>query len=122
MPTIPSAVLKKLYVQGSLRAEGDGFALDLKNMIAPATITACTGLDVDGQTTAPEQLTLVAANGNPRPAERLSRQAPVRFPVGAAVTLHVAERSLQPGHHELLVHIMTQEIGPLDIPISDTLA
>ncbi|MEE8392103.1 MAG: hypothetical protein V3S14_15085 [Anaerolineae bacterium] len=48
MPAIPPFVLKKLYVKGSLRAEADGFALDLKNSIAPASIVAFTGLDVDG--------------------------------------------------------------------------
>jgi len=31
MPAIPPFVLKKLYVKGSLHAEDNGFALDLKN-------------------------------------------------------------------------------------------
>ncbi|HEC33714.1 MAG TPA: hypothetical protein ENI37_03235, partial [Chloroflexi bacterium] len=57
MPAIPPVLLKKLYVKGSLRAEGDGFALDLKNSIAPGTILGFKGLELDG---APVELAQVA--------------------------------------------------------------
>ncbi len=121
MPAIPPFVLKKLYVKGSLRVEDDGFALDLKNTIAPANVTAFTGLDMDGQTTDPAQVTLVPPGGNPRSMSEVSAQAPLLFPVGATVTLRVAGKILEPGSHELIIHIVVQEVGPLDIPISGTL-
>ena len=122
MPAIPPFVLKKLYVKGSLHAEDDGFVLDLKNTIAPATITAVTGLDVDGQATAPAQVTLVPPNGNPCLASAVSAQAPLHFPIGATVTLRTAGKTLEPGPHELIIHVVVQEVGPLEIPVSDTLA
>jgi hypothetical protein len=123
MPAIPPFVLKKLYVKGSLRAEDDGgFALDLKNLIAPGTITAFTGLDLDGQAIDSPQVTIVPPSGSPRPLDDISAQAPVLFPVGATVTLCVAGQALEPGPHELTIHVVVQEIGPLDIPVSDTLA
>ena len=121
MPAIPPFVLKKLYVKESFRAEDDGFALELKNTIAPATIIAFADLDVDEQPVEPAQVTLVPANGNPRPANAVSAQAPISFPVGAAVTLHVASEALEAGLHELVIRVVVQEVGPLDIPISDTL-
>ena len=122
MPAIPPFVLKKLYVKGSLRIEEDGFALDLKNVIAPGTITAFTGLDVDGQVIDPAQVTLVSPNRSPRSIDEISAQAPLLFPVGATVTLHVTGQTLEPGPHELVIHVVVQEVGPLDIPVSDTLA
>ena len=122
MPAIPPFVLKKLYVKGSLRTEEDGFALDLKNVIAPGTITAFTGLDVDGQVIDPAQVTLVSPNRSPRSIDEISAQAPLLFPVGATVTLHVTGQRLEPGPHELVIHVVVQEVGPLDIPVSDTLA
>ena len=122
MPAIPPFVLKKLYVKGSLRTEEDGFALDLKNVIAPGTITAFTGLDVDGQVIDPAQVTLVSPNRSPRSIDEISAQAPLLFPVGATVTLHVTGQTLEPGPHELVIHVVVQEVGPLDIPVSDTLA
>ena len=122
MPVIPPFVLKKLYVQGSLRPEDDGFALDLKNTIAPATITGFAGLDVDGRTMAPVQVTLTSNNGHPRSGDKVSPQTPMRFPIGATVTLRVVGEALAPGEHALITRVVVEEVGPLDIPISDTLA
>ncbi|MFQ6101826.1 MAG: hypothetical protein ACE5OS_11425 [Anaerolineae bacterium] len=122
MPAIPPFVLKKLYVKGSLRLEDDGFALDLKNSIAPGTIAAFTSLDVDGQAVDPAQVTLIPPGGDPRPADAISAEAPLSFPVGATVTLRVAGQTLEPGPHELALHVVVQEVGPLDIPFSDALA
>jgi len=121
MPAIPPFVLKKLYIKGSLHVEGDGFALELQNTIAPATITAITGLDLDGQTIDAGRITLLPPDGHPRPASEVSAGAPFMFPVGAIVTLRVAGQELKPGPHQLDIHIIVQEVGPLDIPISDTL-
>jgi len=121
MAAIPPFVLKKLYVKGSLRAEEDGFALELKNTIAPATITGFTGLDVDGQAMDPAQVTLIPPGGNPCAMSEVSAQAPLPFPIGATVTLRLAGHTLAPGPHALAIHVVVQEVGPLDIPVSDTL-
>jgi hypothetical protein len=122
MPAIPAFVLKKLYVKGSLRAEEGGFALDLKNTIAPGTITAFAGLDVDGQAIDAALVTLVAPSGRSRTPGEVSAQAPLLFPVGAVVSLHVSGQRLEPGPHELVIRVFVQEVGWLDIPVSDTLA
>ncbi|MBL7063232.1 MAG: hypothetical protein ISS49_03350 [Anaerolineae bacterium] len=122
MPAIPPFILKKLYVKGSLRVEGGSFALDIKNTIAPATITAFTGLDVDGQAMDSAQVTVVPPGGDPRPMSDVSAQSPLLFPVGATVTLRVAGKTLEPGSHELVIAVVVREVGPLDIPVSDTLA
>jgi hypothetical protein len=122
MPAIPPFVLQKLYVKGSLRAEDDGFAFDLKNLVAPGTISAGTGLEVDGQTVDLAQVTITSANGRPRSIDKISPQAPLLFPVGAAITVHVAGQMLEPGSHELVIRVVIQEVGPLDIPIHDKVA
>lgn len=122
MPAIPPSVLETFYVKGSLRAEGDGFAFDLKNLIAPATIIAFGGLDVDGQTVDAAQVTIGLSGGNPRPMSEISANASLRFPIGATITFSVAGVPLEPGSHELVTHIVAKEIGPFDIPVSDALA
>ena len=122
MPAIPPFLLKKLYAKGSLHTEEDGFVLDLKNSIAPGTITAFTGLDVDGRAVEPAQVTLVPFGDAPRSASDVSSEAPLSFPVGAIVTLRVAGQTLDPGPHEFIIHVVVQEVGLLDIPVSDTLA
>ncbi len=121
MPAIPPFVLKKLYVKGSLRAEDDGFAFDIKNTIAPATLVAFTGLDVDSQAMSPVQVTIVPPSSNPCPMSEITTEEPLLFPVGAIITLRVAGKTLDPGPHELAIHVIVQEVGPLNIPVSDTL-
>jgi hypothetical protein len=121
MPVIPPTVLKKLYVKGSLRPEDDGFAFELKNLIAPATITEVNGLEVDGEMIPDSVITIVPPSGNSRSADRISSGQPLHFPVGLAVTLHVADESLEPGEHELTLHVEVKEIGSLHIPVSDAI-
>ncbi len=121
MPAIPKSVLRKLYVEGSLRTEDGGFVLALKNTIAPATITALTGLDVDGRAMDPVLITAISPSGRQRPASGISAQAPLPFPIGATITLRVAACALEHGAHELVVHAVVEEVGPIAIPISDNL-
>lgn len=121
MPVIPPTVLRKLYVKDSLRLEDNGFAFDLKNLIAPATITDVNGLDVDGETVDDSRVTIVPPSGNVRSISQISSGTPLHFPVGVVVTVHVASESLEPGEHACVFHITVKEIGSLDIPISDTI-
>lgn len=122
MPAIPPFILKKLYVKGSLRAEENGFTLDLENSIAPAVIFACTGLNVDGQSVSPAQIAITPSGDQSRAASDISAESPLPFPAGATITLRVAGQTLAPGPHELAIHVGVQDVGPLTIPISDTLA
>ncbi len=119
MPVIPATVLKKLYVEGSLRLQDGGFAFDLKNVIAPATITEVGGLDVDGEKIDDAQVSIVPPSGNLRPIGQISSGRPLVFPVGVVVTLHVSDETLEPGRHDLTLHVDVKEIGSLDIPVSD---
>ncbi len=121
MPIIPPTVLEKLYVKESLRLEDQGFAFDLKNLIAPATITGVTSLDVDGTARDDATVTIVPPSGNPRPAERISGSTPLEFPVGSVVSVHVTSETLEAGNHEITLQVEVKEIGPLKIPVSDTI-
>jgi hydroxymethylglutaryl-CoA reductase (NADPH) len=122
MTVIPPTVLKKLYVKGSLRAQDDGFAFDLKNLIAPATITSIEGLKVDGEKVEDSRVTIVSPSGSSRPIGQVSPGTPLQFPVGVVITLLVSDETLEPGQHDLAVRLGVKEIGSLDIPVSDTIA
>lgn len=122
MTVIPATVLKRLYVKGSLRVEDGGFVFDLKNLIAPATITGVGSLKVDGEKVEDSRVTIVSPSGSSRPIGQVSPGTPVQFPVGVVVTLHVSDETLEPGQHDLAVRIEVKEIGSLDISVSDTIA
>ena len=120
MPTIPPKVLEKLYMKGSLRLEEEGFAFELKNLIAPATITEVTCLHVDGIARDDAALAIVPPSGNPRPADRVAGSRPLDFPVGTVVTIRVSGEPLSSGTHHIALCIKLKEIGSLEIPVSDT--
>lgn len=119
MSVIPATVLKKLYVEGSLRAQQGGFCFEIKNVIAPATITEVGGLEVDGEEVESGQVTLVPPSGNSRSIDQVSSERPLQFPVGMAIRLEVADTTLEPGMHHLTLHVSVKEIGSLEIPVSD---
>lgn len=122
MPAIPPSVLKKLYVKGSLRAQGQGFVLELKNLVAPATITGFNGLDLDGRAVDVARVRIESSSGKSRPISEVSRERPLDFPIGATVTVRVADEALEPGQHELAIRVDVKEVGSLAIPVSDDLA
>lgn len=119
MSVIPATVLKKLYVEGSLRAQQGGFCFEIKNVIAPATITEVGGLEVDGEEVESGQVTLVPPSGNSRSIDQVSSERPLQFPVGMAIRLEVADTTLEPGMHHLTLDVSVKEIGSLEIPVSD---
>jgi len=119
MPAIPPFLLKKLYVKGSLQDDEGGFTLALKNVIAPATISGFVGLEVDGRAVDAAGITVIAPNGNPRRADDVSAMSPLVFPTGAVVTLRVNDRPLGAGVHQLTIHVVAKEVGPVSIPVSD---
>ncbi len=118
MPAIPPVILKKLYVKGSLRPEGDGFSLTLKNTIAPGTILEFKGLELDGQPV-PLERTAVVVGTEERAATAIAPDAPLAFSLGAEFTLRVAGVPLEPGPHTLRIRVVVQDVGPLEIPVSD---
>ncbi|MGQ9717074.1 MAG: hypothetical protein ACUVR6_05165 [Anaerolineae bacterium] len=120
MPAIPPAILKKLYVKGSLRAEGDGFVLSLQNPIGSGVIQGFRGLTLDGKAVPLEQVSIVQPDGTVVPAGAISEQNPLLFAMGATLTLQVGGVPLNPGNHQLGIRVVVKDVGPLEIPIADT--
>lgn len=123
MPIIPKAILKKLYVKKSLRTEGENISFELKNIAAPATITDFHGANIDGQAIVADRITIIPSNGKERSATKISKKTPLHFPIGATVKLQVTDITLDNSDtHNIKIHLEVEEIGPIDIPISDTVA
>jgi hypothetical protein len=121
MPAIPPFVLKRLYVKGSLQAEQGGFSVSLSNVIAPGTITGITGLLVDGGSVDLAGVGLMLPDAVARPASTITRASPLQFPVGSTVKVIVHGEELDPGPHRLAIQVIVREVGPIEIPIQDTL-
>jgi hypothetical protein len=121
MPAIPPFILKKLYVKGSLRVEGDGFALDLRNTIAPGTILGVKGLVLDDQDVRLDKVEAVQPGEDARPITDVSPEEPLSFPLNQILTLRVSGIAVEPGSHTLVISVVVQDVGPLEIPVTDQL-
>ncbi|MCR4407779.1 MAG: DUF6379 domain-containing protein [Anaerolineae bacterium] len=120
MPGIPAFVLKKLYVKGSLKNTGDGFALSIRNTLAPGTIIGFAPLQVDGQSYPLEKVSLQVGEAS-LPVSEISPATPYQFPLNATATIRVAGETLAPGEHQILITVKSQEVGELTISVRDTL-
>jgi len=121
MGSIPTFLLKKLYVKGSLKNTTGGFELAIQNTLAPGTIAGLAPLKVDGQEYPLEKITVVLPNGNEVSAIGVSGAAPLRFAIGDKVTIQVAGDPLPAGMHNLTISPKTKEAGLLEIAVQDTI-
>ncbi|HQE94030.1 MAG TPA: hypothetical protein PLH19_15155 [Anaerolineae bacterium] len=112
--------LKKLYVPGSLKNQGEGFVFQVKNLIDSGSISGITKLAVDGEARSLEGVT-VELNGKVRPVAGITWAASLYVSYGAVLTLYVPG-TLAPGEHTIVLQTNVPELGLLSFPITDTVA
>lgn len=118
MSAIPPALLRRLYVEGSLRNRPDGFEFTLRNRLAPSTILGLGPLAVDDRSVAQDVVQLQTKR-NRRAISKVSGQAPHEWPINTEIKLIVAGRTLEPGMHRLAFAISLKEVGALMLRIED---
>ena len=118
MPVIPPPILRKLYVDDSLRAEGSGFRLQLQNTLAPAIVVDFRGIGLSEGRAAPEQVT-VTVEGEQRAAVSITEERPLSFPLGETLSLRVEDMALAPGRQRLEIDLVIQDVGAVRIPVAD---
>jgi len=122
MPAVPSFMLKKLYVRGSLKNTAAGFELTLKNILAPGTIIGLNSLKVDGHEVALENIRVRSGSGTDVVVSAITAQSPVAFPFHSTATIRVVGEPLASGSHDILIAVNTKEVGLLEIPVADFIA
>ncbi len=118
MPYVPPALLKKLYLKGSLTNTEEGFSFKLKNTLAPGTITAFRGIEVDGKPCPLEDVYLITPSSE-KQASDVGAKNPFPLQINQEVTMLVKGLKLEPGPHRITIKVTTKEVGELDIPVED---
>ena len=118
---IPPALLRRLYVQGSLRKRHDGFEFTLRNRLAPSTILGLGPLTVNGRVYEGDNL-LLHTRKSTRPAERVMPEFPFDWPINADITLIGVGPRLAAGLHALTIALVLRETGKTTLTIEDSLA
>lgn len=116
---IPTALLRRFYLENSLRNTETGFEFRLSNRIAPTTIISLGPIEVDGELFSPDQIMVSASKA--RPASAIHEQSPFLLRMAKKMTLTVPGKFLEPGPHQVILHVVTKEVGPVSIEFEETL-
>jgi hypothetical protein len=116
--TIPSFLLAKLYVRGSLKNTDEGFEFSLKNIVDETMLSGVGPIGAGGKSYGAESLSLVVKDKAWEGAElALSDPAPV--PIGVPIKVVVRGEKLGGGSQRVSVQAMTADGSALKFDISD---
>lgn len=114
---IPKALLRKIYVKGSMQAIENGLVFKLKNILASATIDAPIRVFVDGVEVEPENIEL-EIDGKKLKASEISAENPLNFPLGKELIV-IVKGSYDKGKHKVVLEASIKGYGRGKIEIED---
>ncbi|MBN1247661.1 MAG: hypothetical protein JXC32_08390 [Anaerolineae bacterium] len=109
-----SGALQKLYVQGSLKNEENGFVFEIKNLIDSGMVSGITKLNVDGKDVPVGGVTVELA-GKVRESN-----ASLYVSYGAILKIRVPGQ-LEAGEHTIQLTVNAPELGQLTLPVTATI-
>ena len=117
---VPAFLLRRLYVKGSLRAHGSGFAFDLKNSLGSGYAEQVLPLTVDGEAAALEATTFYIDGEGVRFSE-VSAERPMTLAMNKAVTIAVEGVPLSAGKHTLNIGFVVTGMGTMQFDVTDAI-
>ena len=115
----PASMIARVYVKGSLRNTGDGFAFDLKNNIDSTSLTGFGPVKVGGKIYEGAALTVVVKDKEYK-GDALGRSSSVYFWVGLSVTVKVTGEALPVGENKISVSAVSSDVGRVTFEFTDT--
>ena len=116
---IPSFLLAKLYVKGSLKNNDSGFEFALKNIIDSTMLIGIGPISADEKNYECEAITIMVGdkivNGT-----QLSRSNSIPVRMGIPMKVSVSGAQLAPGPQKITVVATTSDIGKIKFEINDT--
>jgi hypothetical protein len=116
---IPSFLLAKLYVKGSLKNNETGFMFALKNIIDSTMLIGMGPISVGEKSYEDAAITMTVAGKSVNGAE-LSRSNSVPVRMGVPITVSIAGDPLAAGAQRITVAATTSDIGKIKFDINDT--
>jgi len=117
---IPTFLLRKLYVKGSLENVDDGFKFKLKNSISSATAVDFKPLKVNG-TEYSLDTTVISSEDGEIAVSEISKENSFPIKVGLDITVHVKGDQLPAGEHTIDIALATTEVGDLAFDVTDSI-
>jgi hydroxymethylglutaryl-CoA reductase (NADPH) len=116
---IPSFLLAKLYVKGSLKNTADGFEFSLKNII-DNTMLAGIGPIIVGEKSYEGAALIMTVGDKTWKGDEVSRTNPIPARMSNIIRVGVTAEKLAQGAQRVSVSATTTDIGRIKFDISDT--
>ncbi len=117
---VPAFLLRRLYVKGSLRNDGGGFAFDLKNSLGSGYAEQVLPLTIDGEEIALDATTF-SIDGSGLRFSEVSAEKPMTLGMQKVVTIAVDGRSLAPGKHKIGMGFIVTGMGKMQFDVTDAI-
>jgi hypothetical protein len=120
---VPGFIVRKFYVNGSLRNADGGFQLQATNPLGDGLLVGIGRFAVDGEGIDPADVSAIRdGDADWTRGNEVSAASAVAFHKGDRVTFHVAGRTLSAGRHRLEVEIFERDAGRLSLTLEDDIA
>ncbi len=117
---VPAFLLRRLYVKGSLRHDGDGFAFDLKNSLGSGYAEQVLPLEIDGETL-PLECTRFVVDGDALRFDEVSPERTMTLGMNKLVTIAVSGMALEAGKHRIGIGFMVTGMGEMKFDVTDAI-
>ena len=118
MITVPTFLLKRLYVKGSLRNNDDGFQFELKNNLGSGYGTELLPLVLDGKEL-PRENSYFALDTQETAFTAVGKDKPFTLAMNKTSRILVKGVSLSEGPHRIGFSFIAQGLGKLGFEVND---
>jgi len=121
MILVPSFLLKRLYVKGSLRNNEQGFQFELKNTLGSGYGNELLPLTLDGKEL-PKESSYFIPDGEEVTFSAVSKDRPFTLPMNKTLTILVKGVTLSEGPHKIGLSFVAAGLGKLGFEVTDVVA
>ena len=115
---VPEAIVKRIYVSGSMSNSRSGLVFRLKNTLVSGHLTAAGIMEVDGREVQPSAI-VFRTKGVEVKASDVSPESPLSLPAGMELEVRAEGVILDPGRHHVRFPVVLREIGSVTLTLSD---
>lgn len=118
MITVPSFLLKRLYVKGSLRNNAGGFQFEIENKLGSGYGNELKPLTLDGRVIPLEDASFLQ-DAVETPFSEVSQKRPFTLPMNKRLTIKVRGVTITEGTHKIGMGFVVEGLGKLGFEATD---
>ncbi|MBM4433228.1 MAG: hypothetical protein FJ025_04440 [Chloroflexi bacterium] len=118
MILVPSFLLKRLYVKGSLRNNEQGFQFELKNTLGSGYGNELLPLTLDGKEL-PKENSYFRSDAEEISFSAVSKDKPFTLAMNKTLTILVKGVTLSEGPHKIGMSFVAEGLGKLGFDVTD---